>query len=143
MESGLVYNMLDFGAEPDGKTLNTQAVQQAMNACSEAGGGTVYFPKGIYKAGSLFLRSNITLYPEATATLLQSKDMVDSVEAEEDSHVWLTASRSAFSCGADVEKISIVDQGTIDGNMALRNGHRGPLTFHFQQCKNILLKEKW
>ncbi len=46
-----IYNIRDFGAIGDGETLNTQAIQKAIDVCAGAGGGTVYFPPGTYKAG--------------------------------------------------------------------------------------------
>ena len=70
-----IYNVRDFGAIGDGKTLNTQTIQKAIDECAGAGGGTVYFPSGTYKAGSLYLKSNITLFISTGATLLGSKDM--------------------------------------------------------------------
>ena len=135
------YNVLDFGAVPDGQTLCTETIQKALDICSNEGGGTIYFPGGTYKAGSLFLRDSVTLHLEATARLLQSKDMGDYVEADRTSHIWVTGSRSAFFYGVDVENVSIEGHGTIDGNMALCDTNRGPLPFHFQKCRNVLLKD--
>ncbi len=48
------FNILDFGAVPDGKTLNTQAIQKAIDDCSSVGGGRVVIPPGIYLSVPLF-----------------------------------------------------------------------------------------
>jgi len=56
---GEIYNILDYGAKADTSVNNTRAIQAAINACTE--GGTVYIPKGIFVAGALFLKSNMTL----------------------------------------------------------------------------------
>jgi len=57
---GKVYNILDFGAKGDHITNNTKAIQAAINSCSN--GGTVYIPKGTFRSGALYLKSNITLH---------------------------------------------------------------------------------
>ncbi len=57
---GKVFNVLDFGAQGDGSTLNTLAIQKAINACTN--GGTVYIPEGKFLSGALFLKSNMTFY---------------------------------------------------------------------------------
>lgn len=62
-----IYNILDFGAKDDSLTKNTQAIQAAINACTN--GGTVYIPKGTFISGALFLKSNMTLYIEKGGVL--------------------------------------------------------------------------
>jgi polygalacturonase len=56
---GKVFNILDYGAKSDTVTLNTKAIQAAINACTP--GGTVYIPRGIFVSGALFLKSDMTL----------------------------------------------------------------------------------
>ena len=53
-----VHAVRDHGAAGDGISLDTAAVQRALNACSAEGGGTVYFAPGTYRCGSLHLRSH-------------------------------------------------------------------------------------
>jgi len=64
---GKTYNILDFGAKDDTAFKNTNAIQAAINACTD--GGTVYIPKGVFISGALFLKSNMTLYIEKGAVL--------------------------------------------------------------------------
>ena len=71
------YNILDFGAKADTAVLSTTALQQAIDCCSEAGGGRVFIPTGNYKTGSLILKSNVHLYIEQGATLYGSTDIRD------------------------------------------------------------------
>ena len=130
-----IYNVRDFGAIGDGETLNTQAIQKAIDACAKAG-GTVYFPPGTYKAGSFYLKNNITLYLATGATILGSKDMKDYDESE---HHY--GSRYFFIYGRNVKNVSIVGGGTIDGNMALDNNNFGPLAVIFEYSENILIKD--
>ena len=52
-------NIINFGAIADGKTLNTVAVQNAIDECSKNGGGTVVFPDGVFVLSTVFLKSNV------------------------------------------------------------------------------------
>lgn len=136
-----VYNICDFGAIGDGQTLNTRFIQKAINSCAEAGGGTVYLPPGTYMAGTVFLKSNVTLHLEAGAVLLQSKSMDDYVKPEEKSYAYHTSSNYVFLHAKKVRNVSIIGPGTIDGNMALEQGSRGPLPVLFENCRNILIRD--
>jgi polygalacturonase len=70
-------SILDYGARPDGRTLNTKAVQRAIDDISSAGGGTVYVPPGVFLVGGLELKSRVTLYLEAGCVLLGSTSIGD------------------------------------------------------------------
>ncbi|KRD09042.1 glycoside hydrolase [Flavobacterium sp. Root901] len=71
------YNINDFGAVADGKTLNTAAFAKAIKACSENGGGKVLVPNGIYLTGAIHLESNINLHLEDKAEILFSLNPKD------------------------------------------------------------------
>ena len=64
-----MQNVRDFGATGDGKTSDTQAIQRAIDA-----GGEVVFPPGIYKSGTIYLRSHTGLRLEPGAVLLSGGD---------------------------------------------------------------------
>ncbi|MEN9404289.1 MAG: Exo-poly-alpha-D-galacturonosidase precursor [Verrucomicrobiota bacterium] len=66
-----------FGARGDGATLDTAALQAAIDACTAAGGGTVFFPAGRFLSGTLTLKNNVTLHLSPGATLLGSQDTAD------------------------------------------------------------------
>ena len=68
------YNVRDFGAIGDGKTLDTNAIQDAVNACATNNGGTVFFSSGVYLSGSIQLQSNVTLYLDNGAIIKSSPD---------------------------------------------------------------------
>lgn len=70
-----VFNILDYGAVPDGKTVNTRAIQRAIDLCDK--GGTVLIPRGVFISGALFLKSDMTLFLEEGAKLLGSGDVED------------------------------------------------------------------
>lgn len=64
------FNVLHFGAVPDGKTLATAALQQAIDACAAAGGGTVIVPPGVFLTHTVFLKSGVELHLRQGAVLL-------------------------------------------------------------------------
>ena len=63
------FNVLDYGAHPDGSASSTEAIHSAIAAAKSAGGGTVYFPPGHYVTGPIELVSDLTLYLDAGTTL--------------------------------------------------------------------------
>ena len=65
-----VYDVTTFGAKGDGQTLDTPAINKAIETAAAAGGGTVHFPAGTYLSVSIRLKSNITLYLDQGATIL-------------------------------------------------------------------------
>lgn len=70
------FLITDFGAKADAAALQTAAIQNAIDACAAAGGGTVVVPAGTYRTGTIRLRSNITLYLENGA-LLKGPDTIE------------------------------------------------------------------
>ena len=69
-----VFDVRDYGAVGDGKTLDTAAINKAVEACAQAGGGQVRFPPGRYLSATVHLKSHVTLYLEAGARLIGAKD---------------------------------------------------------------------
>ena len=56
-----VFNITTYGARSDSKTINTSAIQKAIDACHASGGGTVLVPEGVFVTGSVRLKSRVTL----------------------------------------------------------------------------------
>jgi hypothetical protein len=105
-----VFSIADFGALPDGRTVNTAAVRKAVDRCAEAGGGRVLIPTGTWVTGTIFLRSGVELHLEQGAVLLGSEDLADyEVDGQ---HYGLIYARGA-------RNVSVTGTGTIDG----RGGH--------------------
>jgi hypothetical protein len=73
----LYFSVRDHGARGNGTALETAAIQQAIDTCFRAGGGTVIFPAGTYLSGTLILRNHVVLHLESGATLLGSTDLAD------------------------------------------------------------------
>lgn len=137
-------NVRDFGAVGDGAALDTAAIQKAMDTCAQKGGGVVRFPAGVFKAGTLFLRSRVNLRLEPGATLMQSRDPKDFAEAAKQSYVHCTASSRVFLHGIGVSNVAIVGGGRIDGNrgdMVIGRDPRGPLSVLFENSDNLLLQD--
>ncbi|WP_428232544.1 glycoside hydrolase family 28 protein [Flavobacterium sp.] len=95
-------NILDYGAIADGKTLNTKAVQKAIDDCSASGGGTVTVPIGQFLIGTIYLKNDVNLNLETGAVLLGSTKIEDY-----DPQILVRA--------LQVKNISITGNGTIDG----------------------------
>src|SRR5579863_5957211 len=70
-------SILDYGASPDGRTLNTRAIQQAIDDAFRAGGGTVNVPEGTFLTGRIELKARVTLNLQSGSTLLGSTSMND------------------------------------------------------------------
>ena len=110
------YTILDFGAKSDTTVLSTAALQQAIDACSEAGGGRVLVPAGNYKIGTIVLKSNVHLYLEQGATLYGSTDLKDYRPMKSDYVSLRTKTNTIQLIYADkVKNVTIDGYGTIDG----------------------------
>ena len=100
-----------MGAKGDGHTKDTTALQAAIDACSQPGGGTVYLAAGTYVAGPLDLKSHVRLLLDKDAILLGSPDMADfPIRADAP---WRKVSLIHADHATD---ISISGEGVIDGN---------------------------
>jgi polygalacturonase len=109
------WNVADFGAAADGKTVCTGAIQKAVDACAAAGGGRVVFPGGRFLTGPIFLKSHVHVdIPEGTVLLgITEFDKVPSVRTR-----WEGIDREVYASmftGIDVENISVTGRGTLDG----------------------------
>lgn len=71
------FRVTDYGAKSDGATLDTRAIQKALDAAAAAGGGTVVIPPGTWRSGSIFVKSHTTLEIQQGATLLGSQSLAD------------------------------------------------------------------
>ena len=110
------YNIVDYGARNDTTQLSTQALQQAIDDCSKAGGGRVVVPTGQYKIGSIELRSNVHLHLEQGATLYGSTSLDDYRPMKSDYVSLRTQTTTIQLIYADrVSNVCIDGRGTIDG----------------------------
>ena len=77
------FNIRSFGAVGDGTNLDSPAIDKAINAAADAGGGTVLLPAGTYLSGSIHLRSNIHLLIDTGATILGAPQKLNAYDETE------------------------------------------------------------
>ncbi len=109
-------NITQFGAKPDGLTLNTEAINKAIEACSKQGGGVVHIPQGIWLTGPVVLKSNVNLYVSRAALLQFTGDKTQYPLIESHFEGKKTVRNQAPISGTDLENIAITGDGVIDGN---------------------------
>ncbi len=119
------YDVRTFGATGDGKTPDTAAINKAIDAAAEAGGGTVYFPAGSYLSYSVHLKSNIALYLEQGATLIAADppaadapggyDPPEPNDAEKYQDFGHTHWHNSLIWGENLVNVSILGPGAIFG----------------------------
>ncbi|MFI6079322.1 fibronectin type III domain-containing protein [Actinoplanes sp. NPDC051343] len=114
-----VYNVVDYGAVGDGTTLNTVAIQRAIDACR--GGCKVLVPAGTFKTGAIWLHSDMTLQVASGGRLLGSDRAEDYpyhyllYQYSTDERFYSLINAHTYDYGS-LHDIRIVGPGTIDGN---------------------------
>lgn len=152
-----VYNVIEFGARGDGKTLDTSAVQAAVDACHQDQGGTVLVPAGVFAIGTVELKSNVTLHIAAGGKLLGTADgkqyhAAEGIPLTGDSTLGDGNVGLLFAVGAD--NITVEGPGTIDGQgLQFRSPSRGvpppsgrggadrPYHLLFHRCNNLRVRD--
>ena len=112
-ESG-VFDITKYGAIADGQTINTEAIQDAIDAANENGGGKVVIPPGTFLSGTIILKDKVNLHVSLGATLLGSPNLEDYIEMtwghNNDRQPW------HLIYADSVSNIAITGEGIIDGN---------------------------
>ena len=162
-----VHDVRSFGAVGDGETLETTALQDAIDACHEGGGGIVLFPPGTYLTGTIYLKSRVNLHLMAGATLLGSSRReeycADDAFAENAASVVENATGAHLVIGYEADEVAITGEGTIDanasaffeplppdeetttyrdkaGNFAIRDWRPGQMVF-LCRCTNVTVRD--
>ena len=151
------YNIRDFGAKGDGKTLDTVAVQAAIDACSGHRGGTVLVPAGVFVIGTVEMKSNVRLHIAAQGKLLGSADGTQYHGAHTiplSGDTTLRDGNVGLIYAVAAENITIEGPGTIDGQGAEfrrpargvappsgRGGDDRPYHLLFYRCKNLRIRD--
>lgn len=154
-----VYNVMDYGACADGSVECSAAINEAIDACSNADGGIVLVPAGKYLCSTIVLKSNVNLKLEKDAEILASEDpesYLSFVPKRDmsrydsgDGTVNQNNSRDlrwnhALILANDQDNISITGEGTINGRHVFdpqgEEYMRGPHGLVFGDCRNVLLE---
>ncbi|HWA08267.1 MAG TPA: glycosyl hydrolase family 28 protein [Opitutaceae bacterium] len=130
-----VFDVKAYGARADGKALDRDAINQAVEAAAAAGGGTVDFPAGTYLTGTILLRSNVTLQFDKGSHLVASAETKN-----------YDPSLTCLIAGENVENISIVGEGLISGTNALTRQQRAGTmdpdkAIALKSCRNVTLRD--
>ncbi|MGD1017882.1 MAG: glycoside hydrolase family 28 protein [Verrucomicrobiia bacterium] len=149
------YNVRAFGALGDGKNLDSPAINRAIDACAQAGGGTVYVPPGTYLCGSIRVKSNIHLRIDAGATILgapQEMNAYDPAEPfagtayQDGGHTYF---HNSLIWGEDLTNVWITGLGMINGGGLTRSDKevgKGPIglgdkAIALRRCRNVLIRD--
>lgn len=142
-----VFDITSYGAKGNGMTVNTKAINSAIEACEKTGGGQVIIPKGVFMSGTIHMKDNVNLYLEEGAVLKGVDDLTayDSYIPIGDMKKYHSAYRPQWNRGlilaVGTSNTSISGKGTIDGgHIADPQGEekmRGPHAVLFGECRNF------
>jgi polygalacturonase len=154
------FDVRQFGAKGDGNALDTPAINNAIDAAAEAGGGTVYFRAGTYLSYSIHLKSNVRLFLSSGSTILaadppkegqQGYDLAESNKPWEDyqdfgHNHW----HNSLIWGEGLNNVSICGPGLIWGKGLSRGAGPGPVaevpgvgnkSISLKNCRDVLLRD--
>ncbi len=155
-----VYDVTAFGAKGDGQTVDTPAINRAIEAAAEAGGGTVLFPAGKYLCYSIHLKSHVALQLSTGATILAADTPADGKQAydpAESNKPWENYQdyghnhwHNSLIWGEGLENVAILGPGLIWGKGLSRGDETKPKAedpgagnkaIALKNCHNVLLRD--
>jgi polygalacturonase len=154
-----VYDVTSFGATGDGKTLDTEAINRAIEAAATAGGGIVALPAGKYLCYSLRLKSYIDLHVSCGATIVAADppESGGGYDLPESNQPWENYQdfghnhwHNSLIWGEGLEGVSISGTGLIWGRGLSRGWGSGPKAeqagvgnkaIALKDCRNVLLRD--
>jgi hypothetical protein len=152
-DNSIFYNVRQFGARGDSTTIETEAINKAIDAAAASGGGTIYFPAGNYLSFSIHLKSNITLFLDNGAYLIgaDSEKGIGGYDSPEpnasDKYQDFGHSHwhNSLIWGENLENVSIIGHGWIIGNGLTRSGRTNAglanKAIALKLCRNVILKD--
>lgn len=153
------YDVRDFGAAGDGKTLDHRAINRAIDSCVAHGGGRVVLPAGTYLCGSIRMKSNVELHISAGATILAAPG---SMKAYDESEPWEgpayqdgghTYFHNSLIWAVGQQNVSITGRGMIDGKGLTKKDTEkggklqggsigtGDKAIALKECRNVLIRD--
>jgi len=155
------FDVRKFGAHGDGRTLDTPAINRAIEAASAAGGGSVFIPPGSYLCYSIRLQSKVQLYVSAGATIVAAESPSGEggagYDAAESNKPWEDYQdfghnhwHNSLIWGEGLERVSICGPGRIWGKGLSRGEGPGPVAekpgvgnkaIALKNCHDVLLRD--
>ncbi len=147
------YNVKNYGAKADGKTLDGKAINKAIDAAANAGGGTVYFPGGNYFTGSIHLQSNVALYIDQGATIVAAPVSAANGYDEEEpgaGNQYEDAGHqhwhNSLIWGDSIHDIAILGTGLINGKNLYKDWAHGDKqsankAIGLVRCRNVIIRD--
>ena len=157
--SQYIYNVRDYGAKGDGQTLDHEAINRAIDACTQQGGGQVVLPTGTYLCGSIRLKSNVDLHLTPGARILAApasmkaydeSEVFGGPEYQDGGHTYF---HNSLIWAEGQHNVSITGRGTIDGEGLTRNDTErggnvqggsigtGDKAIALKLCRNVTLRD--
>jgi polygalacturonase len=164
VERPVFFDVRRFGAKGDGATIDSPAIDAAINAAANVGGGTVVFPAGVYASYSIHLKSNVALFLQQGATILAAPTPYDGTsngyDNAEQQGAWQPYQdyghnhwHNSLIWGEDIHDFGIFGPGMIHGKglsrgwdteKALPNSNArgvGNKTIALKNCRNVILSD--
>jgi exo-poly-alpha-galacturonosidase len=110
------YDVTNYGAIGNGETVNTQAIQKAIDECAANGGGEVVVPKGVFVSGAIFLKKGVALFFEKDAVLKGSVNRADYPQIKTRWEGTDMMYMAALVNADGINGVKISGEGTIDGS---------------------------
>jgi polygalacturonase len=158
--AGPVFNVREYGAKGDGKSLDASAINEAIKAAALAGGGTVVFPAGTYLCYSIRLKSKVALELGMGATILAADPASPGemgYDVAESNQPWENYQdfghnhwHNSLIWGVNLEDVAIQGAGLIWGKGLSRGEGEGPIAetpgvankaIALKNCRNVLLRD--
>lgn len=148
--AGDIFDVVTFGALGDGRTLNTGAIQKAIDKASQSKkGGTVYIHDGIFITGSLRLKDNVTLFVEQGAILRGSVNHTDYLPVRCQLNSYRGHEDFQLIYAENARNISITGGGIIDGYSLYEgwpwkgrnNEHERPRLVRMVTCEDVFIND--
>ena len=110
------FNIVKFGAKSDGISLNTKAIENAINACTKNGGGVVLVPGGFWLTGPVVLKSNVNLHINRDAVLQFTADKSQYPLVQGNWEGLPSVRNQSPLSATNAENIAVTGTGIVDGN---------------------------
>ncbi|MBA4302300.1 MAG: hypothetical protein C0433_19680, partial [Cyclobacterium sp.] len=137
--TGGYFNVKDFGATGNRDVRDIGAIQEAVKKCKESGGGTIYFPPGIYISGTIWLYDDMTVHIDSGAVILES--YIEGMET-------IGKYRPHLICADGAKNVAVIGFGSVKGqgekmthnSLQKERGFRSGMLF-FQNCTNVKIRD--